>query len=268
MTIPPAPLPANIKYINSCINIARENNANGADGLIIIFPEFILQPKEGAYTNVQRGYIETYLTNILAGLPNNIMVCFGTIVSENAGNFYNEMPYGIGKGKLKFTDKLLMSHIDLIDIPTFKQAIGWHTKNTANIIENRLCQNTSLQPNNIGQWSAIASPTHTIDFKGKRFGFSICLDYAEKILLKRLGVGNEVDVHLVSSCGMSYFNGEHNMTKENGSVITCDARGEQSSVHKMKAGGTSVHRSSMKTTKYNIDGVDTKIRRTQFFVDN
>jgi hypothetical protein len=232
MAAPPliasAPLPPSTTFINDCITAARTGNKVGADGLLIIFPEFILQPLEGAYTAGQRAQVMAHLGNTLAALPNSVLVSFGTVVSETAaGAFINEMPYGIGGGAVRITSKDLTSGIDLFDV-AFGTPVGW------NGAPARLTQDHTAA-GYTGQWGPVAPANHTVNFKTKLFGFSICLDYPERILAGRLGGGNKVDVHLVNSCGMEYANadlhvGDHNVTNDKGSVVICDASGAQSIV--------------------------------------
>jgi predicted amidohydrolase len=259
-----APAPANITYLDGCIARARADGLGDAAGHIIVFPEFVLQPQEGAYTTVQRGHLLTHLGNILGGLGTDTLLVFGTIVSEDgAGHYYNEMPYGIGGGGLLQTGKLLLSNIDLID------QTGMAGTNVIFWNGGRLSQGQGLGA--ARHWDQLAGASHTLAFKGAQFGFSVCLDYDAGVLAARIGPA-QVNVHVVTSCGMAFRNREfgqvdHNATLPKGAVVICDADGAQSSVHRIKLGGTSFHRSTMKTTTYTIGGVQTKIRAARFQIE-
>lgn len=256
--------PANVTYISACINRALFGGMGHAVGHIVVFPEFILQPQEGAYNVLQRDHVLAHLQHILTALPVNVLVVFGTVVSQGAGSvYYNEMPYGIGGGALLYTCKQWLSNIDLIDrrAAVGSQLIHWHG--------GRLKQGegAGVQRN----WSQIMAPSHTVNFRGARVGFSVCLDYTQGVLANRLPVNGEVNIHVVTSCGMAFENRafmrpDHNATLPNGAVIVCDAQGDQSSVHRIRLGGTSFHRSSMTTHTHSIGGLATKIRNTTFLI--
>jgi len=257
-----APVPNNIAFIGACITEAQNGFRATSDptlGNIIVLPEFILQPREGAYTSAQRAIVETHLTNILATLPNTVLVVFGTVVSESAGGgqFYNDLLYGIGGGALQHTGKLNLSNIDLIHDATIATTIGWSAAPAI------LKQNTGIAPL---QWNLSPGGNHTINFKGKTIGFSVCLDYAANVLATRLANANSIDIHIVSSCGMQYVDGQLGVYKETAKVIVCDAYGEWSSVNQVNQYGQSKQKSSMLTTESQIVGVATKIRRTQIMV--
>lgn len=257
-----APLPINIAFIRDCIMTALNGFRVTSDptlGTIIVLPEFILQPREGAYTAAQRAIVEQHMTNILATLPNDVLVIFGTVVNESdpGGQFYNDLLYGIGQGVLQHTGKLYLSDIDLIEDHTVPHPIGWDT-HVPPILKRNL-------PPQV--WNQSPGANHIINFKGKRIGFSICLDYAQNVLLTHLGAGNvPVDLHIVSSCGMQFVNDQPDIYNDRSKVIVCDAFGEWSSVHQVNKYGQSKQRSSMITTESVIAGQPTKIRRTQVLV--
>jgi hypothetical protein len=262
MVAPPAGIPNNIAFISNCIAAAQTGFRNTSDptlGTIVVLPEFILQPQEGAYTAAQRTIVEGHLGTILANTPTNVLVVFGTIVNESAagGQFYNDLMYGIGGGALQHTGKLNLSNIDLIHDGTIATTIGWDAAAPA-----ILKQNTAIVPL---QWNQSPGPNHTINFQGKRIGLSVCLDYAANLLATRIG-GNPVDIHVVSSCGMQYVDGQTGIYNDTAKVIVCDAFGEWSSVNQVNQAGQSKQKSSMLTTESQISGVATKIRRTQILV--
>lgn len=257
-----APVPNNVAFIRSCITEAQNGFKAATDptlGTIVVLPEFILQPQEGAYTAAQRAIVDTHMTTILAATPNNVLVVFGTVVNESAagGAFFNDLLYGIGGGALQHTDKLYLSNIDLLNDATIGTTIGWSGAPPI------LKQNTAHPPL---RWNLSPGPNHVINFQGKRIGFSVCLDYAQNVLGTRLGAGNTVDIHVVSSCGMEYVDGQTGIYNDTAKVIVCDAIGEWSSVHQVNSVGQSKQRSSMLTTQTVIGGVPTKIRRTQIMV--
>lgn len=255
-----APIPDNIIFISGCIHAARDGFRETSDptlGTIIVLPEFILQPDEGAYTNAQRVILEQHLTNILATLPNDVLVIFGTVVSESdpVGEFYNDMLYGIGQGVLKHTGKLHLSKIDLFEDNSLPSLIGWDA-------------NHILKRKQLAQlWDQSPGANHIINFKGKRIGFSICLDYYLNELSNRLGDGNApVDLHIVSSCGMEFVPDQTGIYKDTAKVIICDAYGNWSSVHQVNKYGQSKQQTMFSTSDYEVAGKVTKIRKLQITV--
>lgn len=254
-----APLPNNIEFIRDCITTAIEGHRGEAPETIVVLPEFILQPEEGAYTDAQRTIVNNHMQTILDNTPDNVLVVFGTVVSENAGGglFYNDLLYGIGNGLLRHTGKVLLSNIDLIYDATVVVNIGWDA-NVPPILKRGIAPQV---------WSQSPAANHTVNFKGKRIGFSICLDYDENELRNRLGPGNNsVDINIVSSCGMEFIDGQRDVYKDVSKVIVCDAYGEWSSVRQVNQYGQSKQRSSFLTTESVIQGAPTKIRRTQISV--
>jgi predicted amidohydrolase len=254
-----APLPHNIEFIRDCITTAIDGHRGEAPETIVVLPEFILQPQEGAYTDAQRTIVNNHMQTILNNTPDNVLVVFGTVVSENAGggHFYNDLLYGIGNGLLRHTGKLLLSDIDLIYDATVLANIGWDPN-----VPPILKRNTPPKV-----WNQSPAANHTVNFKGKRIGFSICLDYAVNELLNRLGPGNNpVDINIVSSCGMEFIDSQRGIYKDVSKVIVCDAYGEWSSVRQVNQYGQSKQKSSFLTTESVIQGALTKIRRTQISV--
>ncbi len=258
------PIPENVRFIRDCITTARGGDGQDAPQTIVVLPEFILQPYEGAYTAAQRTVVNNHMQTILDNTPNNVLVVFGTVVSENGsgGQFYNDMLYGIGGGNLRHTGKHELSNIDLIDGP-IANVIGWN----AGVLNKN-----ALVGDNV--WNQSPNQNHVVNFRGKRIGFSVCLDYYLGVLRNR--TANPVDIHIVASCGMQFYDsnsiidgrrfGDINYCNNFGKVVVCDAEGEWSSVHQVNQYGQSKQRSSMLTTESAIRGIPTKIRRTQMTV--
>jgi len=263
MNINNNPEPQSIQFIRNCIIDAQRGHQGGdnACGTIIIFPEFILQPYEGAYTKNQKNIVINYMNNILQGTPNNVLIIFGTIVYEGNTNneFCNDMFYGIGGANLQHTGKDLLSDIDLINSDFLATSIGW---------EGEILKKNPNLPNN---WNQSPNQNHTINFQEQRIGFSICLDYYEGLLINN--AIDPVDIHIVASCGMKFIDsnkivdnrrfGDINFCNNKGKVIICDAEGTYSSVHQVNKFGQSKQKSSMLTTEFVINNQSTKIRRTQ-----
>jgi len=275
------PIPQNIrlikKYIDSEVSYHQNNKNKQNYYHIIMLPEFILQPREGAYNGAQRAIVLAHLQNILNRLPSYIVVMFGTIVSDwtNMGIrlISNEMPYGRGTKNLRFVPKLHVSGIDLFSdtanaVNDNLEGVGW-----ALIAgQNRLCQSQAGLHGN-PQWSPSPAPKPTVKWDNVLFGISICLDYAQGVLrnmLHNAGRHNR-HIHLVSSCGMRFMpqnlGVNVNYVVENGSVVVCDALGNWSEITKCKANGSKKVMTAMTKGKVSFGGVLRRIKRGTFSIN-
>jgi len=251
-----SPEPWGVSYVRGCVTTALKDHKKEADACIVVLPEFMLQPRNGAYTAPERQYVGDWMKNILNEIGESVLVVFGTVVWHDTASgspvFYNDLLYGVGKGPLLHSGKDYLSQIDLVDSSSLTTDIGWEN--------GALYKKNGTPPLH---WDQSAGQFYYVNFLKKRIGFSVCLDYAKKVLLGRLGKNNPVDIHIVSSCGMKFESGEGNICEDKGKVVVCDATGELSSIHQVNGSGQSKQRNTMLTTEHNIQGVPTKIRRAQ-----